>query len=120
MIPSSFTYQKVKSVEEAIGVLNDSDRKILAGGHSLIPTMKLRLNSPEEFQELGAEEYLTGEGVCLIEWSDRIAELLPQDRIDIRIKLLDENERELSFWIGGERSAAFVKELAQAWSAESA
>ena len=46
MIPTSFEYKKASSVEEAISLLNE-DSKILAGGHSLIPAMKLRLNQPE-------------------------------------------------------------------------
>ena len=46
MIPTSFEYKKVNSVEEAIALLND-DSKLLAGGHSLIPAMKLRLNQPD-------------------------------------------------------------------------
>lgn len=45
MIPSSFEYKKANSVDEAISLMND-DTKILAGGHSLIPAMKLRLNQP--------------------------------------------------------------------------
>ena len=47
MIPNSFNYQKAQSVDEAITMLNSSeDAKLLAGGHSLIPAMKLRLNQP--------------------------------------------------------------------------
>ncbi|MBS1978601.1 MAG: xanthine dehydrogenase family protein subunit M [Bacteroidetes bacterium] len=60
MIPSSFTYQKVKSVEEAIAALKESDSKILAGGHSLIPTMKLRLNSPAKLIDIGGISALKG------------------------------------------------------------
>lgn len=59
MIPSSFTYQKANSVEEAIKALS-SDSKILAGGHSLIPTMKLRLNSPSKLIDIGAIASLRG------------------------------------------------------------
>lgn len=47
MIPSSFSYKRAGSVAEAIQLLGDGDAKILAGGHSLIPAMKLRLNAPE-------------------------------------------------------------------------
>ncbi len=49
MIPSKFDYIKVSSLNEAIELLDKHgyDAKILSGGHSLIPTMKLRLNSPE-------------------------------------------------------------------------
>ncbi len=49
MIPAAFDYHKASSVAEAVGLLKEHgmDAKILAGGHSLIPAMKLRLNQPE-------------------------------------------------------------------------
>lgn len=47
MIPSNFAYKRANSVAEAIQLLGDGDSKVLAGGHSLIPAMKLRLNAPE-------------------------------------------------------------------------
>jgi aerobic carbon-monoxide dehydrogenase medium subunit len=47
MIPASFGYIRANTVEEAVGFLkNNPDAKLLAGGHSLIPAMKLRLNQP--------------------------------------------------------------------------
>ncbi|MEM7380664.1 MAG: xanthine dehydrogenase family protein subunit M [Bacteroidota bacterium] len=48
MIPSKFDYIKVDSVDQAIELLDQHgwEAKILAGGHSLIPAMKLRLNNP--------------------------------------------------------------------------
>ena len=48
MIPASFDYKRASSVEEAIGLLEQhgDDAKLLAGGHSLIPMMKLRLAAP--------------------------------------------------------------------------
>lgn len=44
-----------------------------------------RIADPDEMMELGYEEYLYGNGVCVIEWADLIGELLPEDalRIDI-------------------------------------
>lgn len=49
MIPAKFDYLKVGSVSEAINALekHGDEAKILAGGHSLIPAMKLRLSRPE-------------------------------------------------------------------------
>ena len=49
MIPSQFTYKKANTVEEALAMLAEhgDDAKLLAGGHSLIPALKLRLNDPE-------------------------------------------------------------------------
>ena len=47
MIPAPFEYQRVESVDDAIRVLSDEpDAKILAGGHSLLPLMRVRLARP--------------------------------------------------------------------------
>ena len=46
MIPASFEYKSASSVQEALSMLG-ADDKILAGGHSLVPAMKLRLNMPD-------------------------------------------------------------------------
>jgi len=55
MIPESFDYQRAGSVSEAISLLQQAggETKILAGGHSLIPTMKLRLATPESLIDIG-------------------------------------------------------------------
>lgn len=44
-----------------------------------------RIGDPEEMYEIGYEEYLFGEGVCLIEWSKLIEELIPEEAINIEI-----------------------------------
>ena len=47
MIPAPFEYQRVESVDHAIQVLSDEpEAKILAGGHSLLPLMRVRLARP--------------------------------------------------------------------------
>ena len=48
MIPAAFEYARASSIEDAMARLSASDgaAKILAGGHSLVPTMKLRLAQP--------------------------------------------------------------------------
>lgn len=45
-----------------------------------------RIEEPEEMEEVGLDEYLEGDGVCLIEWAERIEELLPEDRITVLIE----------------------------------
>lgn len=53
MFPSQFDYHRPSSVEEAIQILQqDPDAKILAGGHSLLPAMKLRLAAPSALVDL--------------------------------------------------------------------
>ena len=43
MIPAAFDYLKVNTIDDALAALSHGGAKLLAGGHSLIPAMKLRL-----------------------------------------------------------------------------
>ena len=45
-------------------------------------------------QDIGIEEYFTKKGVCIIEWSDLIEDILPKNRLDIKIRIVDENTRQ--------------------------
>lgn len=61
MIPSEFEYIKAKSIDEAIVLLQeDSNAKLLAGGHSLIPALKLRLNRPTKLIDISRIPELKG------------------------------------------------------------
>jgi aerobic carbon-monoxide dehydrogenase medium subunit len=53
MIPQTFDYSAPQTLQEALALLESGDRKILAGGMSLIPLMKLRLAQPAEVVDLG-------------------------------------------------------------------
>ena len=62
MFPANFGYVAARSVEEALQLLakHGEEGKLLAGGHSLIPAMKLRLQSPQMLIDLGAVPGLRG------------------------------------------------------------
>lgn len=53
MIPASFEYALAGSVEEAIELLGREDAKVLAGGHSLLPLLKLRFARPSLLVDVG-------------------------------------------------------------------
>ena len=55
MIPPTFTYRRASSVDEALGLAAEygEDAKYLAGGHSLLPMMKLRMAFPSVLIDLG-------------------------------------------------------------------
>ncbi|MHB1535889.1 MAG: FAD binding domain-containing protein [Acidimicrobiales bacterium] len=55
MIPAAFEYRRAASVEEALGLLGEygEDAKLLAGGHSLLPLMRLRLAAPSVLIDIG-------------------------------------------------------------------
>jgi carbon-monoxide dehydrogenase medium subunit len=54
VIPAGFDYQRAGCVEEALEALADPEAKVLAGGHSLLPMMKLRLARPSVLVDIGA------------------------------------------------------------------
>jgi aerobic carbon-monoxide dehydrogenase medium subunit len=62
MIPGSFDYHRPSSVKEAVALLAQlgDDARAIAGGHSLIPMMKLRLASPSHLVDLGGVGDLKG------------------------------------------------------------
>ena len=53
MIPAQFEYEKVTTLDEAIAALSNDDTQILAGGHSLIPALKMRLSRPGKLIDIG-------------------------------------------------------------------
>jgi len=62
MIPAQFDYQAPATLEEALVVLSESgdDAKIIAGGQSLLPVLRMRLNAPELVIDLRKIESLRG------------------------------------------------------------
>jgi carbon-monoxide dehydrogenase medium subunit len=61
MIPPAFAYDRPSSLPEALSILARSgDAKILAGGHSLLPLMKIRLASPGRLVDIGRLDELKG------------------------------------------------------------
>ena len=62
MIPPNFEYHRPSTVDEAVGLLSSlgSEAKILAGGHSLLPMMKLRFAQPEHLIDINRIPELKG------------------------------------------------------------
>jgi tRNA threonylcarbamoyladenosine biosynthesis protein TsaE len=52
-----------------------------------------RLKSVDDFGEIGLDEYLAGDGVCVIEWADRFSEVLPEETRIIRFRTGGDDER---------------------------
>ncbi len=59
MWPNQFEYARAGSVDEALEMIGD-EGKFLAGGHSLLPVMKLRLSAPEQLVDIGGIDSLSG------------------------------------------------------------
>ena len=55
-----------------------------------------RLAGEEDFLNIGAEDMLYGNGVCVIEWSEKIREILPKNTISVKISINSNNSRSIS------------------------
>lgn len=60
MITTAFDYQRATSIDDAIKKLQDTGGKLLAGGHSLVPLMKLRLSEPSVLIDIARIPGLSG------------------------------------------------------------
>ena len=70
-----------------------------------------RLDNAEEILELGYKEYFYGEGLTVIEWAEKIEQLLPKEHLEIEIKFKDRYQRTISFISQGDRFNKFLEEL---------
>ena len=56
-----------------------------------------RLSSGEDAEGLGLTDYFYADGICIIEWSENIADVLPQNCIEVKIEKIGENQRRIEF-----------------------
>jgi tRNA threonylcarbamoyladenosine biosynthesis protein TsaE len=70
-----------------------------------------RLRSEAEFFDLGVHEYFEGDGVCLVEWADRVPGVVPVDHLRITLAVTGESARHATIEGHGERHAALVRAL---------
>lgn len=55
-----------------------------------------RIERPEEAFDMGYEEYFYSDGLCLVEWSERIEELLPDDVMKVEIEVVSPTKRHIT------------------------
>ena len=55
-----------------------------------------RLNNYSEMEDLGYEEYFAGHGVVVIEWAEKIAQIIPQTAIFINFEYIDDSKRKIT------------------------
>jgi tRNA threonylcarbamoyladenosine biosynthesis protein TsaE len=70
-----------------------------------------RLRNEGEFFDLGAQEYFEGNGVCLVEWADRVEGCLPAEQLRVTIAVMGETSRRLTFEARGGRYVNLLEQL---------
>jgi len=77
-----------------------------AGRLPLIHLDAYRIKSPEEVDELGLDEMVADGGVLVVEWADRIANLLPNIDLSVQIEHIDDQQRRFRLTAVSERGRA--------------
>ena len=54
-----------------------------------------RISHPQEVEDLGMEEILDGEGICVIEWAEKASEFLPESAVRVEIVIEDKGRRQI-------------------------
>ena len=70
-----------------------------------------RIEAVEEALAIGLEEYLYGEGICAIEWADRVRDIIPPDRLWISLRHLSQTKRNLLMEPIGERYEVLIQQF---------
>jgi tRNA threonylcarbamoyladenosine biosynthesis protein TsaE len=70
-----------------------------------------RISQLGEALDLGLEDYLYGDGVCVIEWAERVATILPPDHLWITFRHLDDTKRRITMSAGGSHHEELLKEF---------
>ncbi|HTU88598.1 MAG TPA: tRNA (adenosine(37)-N6)-threonylcarbamoyltransferase complex ATPase subunit type 1 TsaE [Gemmataceae bacterium] len=71
-----------------------------------------RLNAEAEFADLGVHEYFESDGVCLIEWADRVPGCLPAEHLQITLEVTGETARRAIVKGSGRDYEKLIDELA--------
>ena len=69
-----------------------------------------RLDNPLEVENLGLDEYIESDGVCVVEWADKAMPLFPQEHLLVELRHRGEQERQILLTARGNR---YVRLLAQ-------
>ena len=77
-----------------------------------------RLEDPEEVEGLGWEEFAFGSGVVVVEWAEKISSKLPEERLDVQIQWVGEEERKLTLRGRGKEARGVVEQLCREWKKE--
>ncbi len=94
----------IKAICDVLGVEDDTSSPTFSivneyldrAGNSIYHFDFYRIKGIAEAQDVGAEEYLYSGETCLIEWPEMIKALIPDEHLEINIKLVEGNERAIT------------------------
>jgi tRNA threonylcarbamoyladenosine biosynthesis protein TsaE len=108
----------VRAIAEHLGVTSDevsSPTFVLLrqydGNRPIYHFDTYRLNNENEFRQLSPDDYFEGNGVTFVEWADKFPNILPEERLEIRIEISGDNSRCFRFTAYGNQYETIVEKL---------
>jgi len=69
------------------------------------------LDQLAEITDLGLDDYLYGQGLCVIEWAEKGMTVLPSEHLLVKIEYVNDSERRITLTACGKRYAGLIKSL---------
>jgi len=88
------------------------------GRFPVYPVDLYRLHHSGEVEDIGWEEFTSGPGVTLVEWAEKVPNLLPEEIIEVHLQWVSAGERRLLFVGKGEAAKDLVNHLRKKWMEE--
>ena len=70
-----------------------------------------RLEKPDEIALIGYDEFLYGEGISVIEWSERLGELMPEECLKIKLTHKGEEKRQMVLTVNGDKHKKVIDKI---------
>ena len=114
----------VQAVSQALGVPRDEVgsptfvliREYKGETRNIYHFDAYRLKDSDEFLELGVDEYFDSEGISFVEWAERVADVIPEDHVEISIFPIEETSRRFVVSARGNFDSSFEKLVLERWS----
>ena len=109
----------IRAIAEELGVnprhVNSPTFVLIQEYEGRLPVYHLdayRLRGEADFADLGTAEYFAGDGVCLVEWADRVPRGLPPEQLRITLEVTGETSRRATLEGFGERYLDLLRAMA--------
>ena len=80
-------------------VVNSPTFTIVNEYHGTLPVFHIdlyRMKNIQEIMDIGFDEYLESGGICLVEWAEKLEGIIPEERYDVKMAVVDDSTREIT------------------------
>lgn len=79
-------------------IVNSPTFTIVNEYHGTLPVFHIdlyRIKDVDEIIGIGFDEFIESEGICLVEWAEKLDGIVPKERYDVKMSVVDDSTREI-------------------------